>query len=102
MSESKHTPGPWNIGEDGDVFGFENSTCVAKVCGAPENIPEALANARLIAAAPTLLAVCKAWEKYDSESFDKHPCPDSVMRQVYLKEARKLTEAAIALAEKER
>jgi hypothetical protein len=65
------------------------------------NSNEAEKLAHLFAAAPALLEACKAWEKYDSKSFDKHPYPDSVMRKVYLKEARKLTEVAIALAEKE-
>ncbi|MHA1146452.1 MAG: hypothetical protein ACTSRW_17070 [Candidatus Helarchaeota archaeon] len=69
-----------------------------------ERIAEVLnqneANARLIAAAPELLDALKAWQKYDSESGDKHPCPDYALRIVYREDARKLTEAAIAQAEK--
>lgn len=52
---SKHTAGPWNVGEEGDVYA-EQSACIATVCGAPEGITEAGANARLIAAVPELLA----------------------------------------------
>ena len=48
-----------------------------------------------------LLDALKAWQKYDTEAADKHPCPDYTLRLAYRNEARKLTEAAIAQAEKE-
>ena len=38
----------------------------------------------------------KAWQKYDSEMADKHPCPDYTLRTAYRNEARRLTEAAQA------
>lgn len=47
---------------------------------------------KLNEAASALLAACKAWDKFDSESADKHPCPDYVMRLIYRNKARKLTE----------
>jgi len=52
---ARHTPGPWTIGEDGDVFA-DDCACVAMICGAADGIIEAQANAHLIAAAPELLA----------------------------------------------
>jgi hypothetical protein len=48
-----------------------------------------------------LLEACKAWQKYDSEMADKHPCPDYTLRTAYRNEARKLTDIAVKLAEKE-
>ena len=48
-----------------------------------------------------MLAALRAWQKYDTESADKHPCPDYTLRTAYRAEARKLTEAAIELAKKE-
>lgn len=74
---SKHTPGPWRIGHQTDYGVFNPSVIqtgedvgIATVYGIPlhvkldevENDPkcaEGLANARLIAAAPDLLAACK-------------------------------------------
>ncbi len=45
--KAQHSPLPWNIGEDYDVFSA-NTDCVARVCGAPEGIKGDKANARLI------------------------------------------------------
>lgn len=80
MSEAKHTPGPWNILKvvGGGVkpthlvyinIGPNERTCAVSVYGdlnqsgenAKRTIPEAecRANARLIAAAPELLAACR-------------------------------------------
>ncbi len=46
-NKAQHSPLPWNIGEDNDVFSA-NTDCVARVCGAPEGIKGDLANAKLI------------------------------------------------------
>ena len=65
---TKHTPGPWIVDRgttsQGDLFihvadeSVRGWTCVASVHG---EIPEgAVGNARLIAAAPDLLAACEA------------------------------------------
>lgn len=76
MSESKHTPGPWKIG-NGDIFAEGNRAsdfddiviCAigqagyfrSSVCSiVPHHRPEGKANARLIAAAPAMLAALKA------------------------------------------
>ena len=71
---SKHTPGPWEIEEYldfGDEYwygGNQGFTIHAgpAVLGSTNkgDIPKAQANARLIAAAPELLAALKAAKKY--------------------------------------
>lgn len=76
MSETKHTPGPWRVrtlaDDDGeitdcfvaaaDVNGFPYD---AQILGDDEyrgDVGRMLADARLIAAAPTLLAACEEAE----------------------------------------
>ena len=73
--EAKHTPGPWKLNTDGDT-GMNDSGCildsvghviVTDIYGTYKNgrtTGEAEANARLIAAAPDLLAACEAAKKY--------------------------------------
>jgi dissimilatory sulfite reductase (desulfoviridin) alpha/beta subunit len=58
--EQKHTPGPWEIttGAQADPCSIEAADCtIANLKSARGN---ALANARLIAAAPELLEACKS------------------------------------------
>lgn len=56
---SKHTPGPWRVGTYGDRLAiYADGIYVAVVYSPPDDvafIPEATANARLIAAAPDML-----------------------------------------------
>ena len=55
--DTKHTPGPWSA-QGCSVFSQEpQSSCV---CTSMPGLPEGEANARLIAAAPALLAACEA------------------------------------------
>jgi hypothetical protein len=58
----KHTPGPWKVaGPIGKGIWITDETCnnqIAVVYGENQT-PEAEANARLIAAAPELLAACQ-------------------------------------------
>lgn len=59
---AKHTPGPWTI-RDGSFIDGPGFTCLANVRAA--HVPsefEAIANARLIVAAPDMLAELKADE----------------------------------------
>lgn len=54
---SKHTPGPWRIGDAGyTVFGPPNGNPSPETVAATTHKK----NARLIAAAPELLAACEA------------------------------------------
>jgi hypothetical protein len=50
--EAKHTPGPWGLGDGDEVYSVPGYKSVAMVCLHSEG----KANARLIAAAPELLA----------------------------------------------
>lgn len=68
----KHTPGPWSVYEadDGDwhvVAGDDGELEIAGFVDGGE------ANARLIAAAPDLLAIARAWLKLHS---GKHTAED--------------------------
>ena len=59
MPEAKHTPGPWtNRSRKDEVRQVESAEWIADVGG--RNIHERIANARLIAAAPGLLAALQA------------------------------------------
>lgn len=61
MSETQHTQGIWEIGEDGDIFC--EGACIAKICGAPDGIKEAKANAAFIVLACNEHAKLKADRK---------------------------------------
>lgn len=55
--EQKHTPGPWLVGT---LTGYVNQIQIEPAIGCAYGAGEEVAaNARLIAAAPELLAVCK-------------------------------------------
>jgi hypothetical protein len=70
---SKHTPGPWNIYEGGNQWGFyigtkdldyENGAVLVgrvqtKKGSGPKSYEEAVANSHLMAAAPDLLNICQ-------------------------------------------
>jgi hypothetical protein len=66
MSEAKHTPGPWSVGHPDDngqpvvtSAYFEIATCWHHCVASVEK--QAHANARLMAAAPDMLSVVKAF-----------------------------------------
>jgi hypothetical protein len=71
VSKSKHTPGPWSIGQSGSKIVNPRSTFTAihsggaSVCLVVEGNGRAGDNSRLIAAAPDLLAACKAMAAID-------------------------------------
>ncbi len=81
---SVHTPEPWELGyEDiNDLVHIrKHDTDIALVCswaqGSKNDVAEAEANARLIAAAPDLLAACKALVKAiaDYQAAEGDACP---------------------------
>lgn len=76
MSETKHTPGPWSVYPPTKcVIGPEPERIL--VAEASHHRPEADANARLIAAAPDLLAACERLLAL-VERFDRwHPSGDA-------------------------
>ena len=55
-TQSKHTPGPWFATKGRDVMAGDRVICTAYVPNDSGDRDEAQANARLIAAAPALLA----------------------------------------------
>ena len=91
-----HTPGPWHVCGDMIRSTVSNAAMrsVAKVyVSQMHGKPEAAANARLIAAAPDLLAACRAIEPHIASN---HPVTDN--EHPYLTAVRQLR-AAIDRAE---
>lgn len=84
---SRHTPGPWQVSRNNagaiplhfqppEVIGRNGQCCVASQMG---NGPEAEANARLIAAAPELLAACEAMlDKFQHDTLEGEAGWDAV------------------------
>jgi hypothetical protein len=67
MSDAKHTPGPWYWAGLGDLRGagdLEVGDCLDRLSDKDE-VPRFAADARLIAAAPDLLAACEAIDALD-------------------------------------
>ena len=70
----EHTQGKWHVGQgngEGSIFADNGrmrleaeGTCLYPICKVIDFNGEAKANARLIAAAPELLAMCKLAAKY--------------------------------------
>lgn len=62
--DSKHTPGPWiaTDGPDPEVITPDGTTICSQVCSGADDEPDndGRTNARLISAAPDLLAACEA------------------------------------------
>jgi hypothetical protein len=71
MSNTKHTPGPWRVNEtdytnaygiECEVNGIQHTVCTDQFCYPnfkKDRDPEKLANAKLIASAPSLLEALK-------------------------------------------
>ena len=91
MAESKHTAGPWRTFNGTDVYPDDNDTeatrhiadcSMAGVIGGDEQ----LANARLVAAAPDLLAACQAvldeFPAFDGKRIEsiKRICRDAISK----------------------
>ena len=58
MNETRHTRGPWHVGE-GRLVGGPDRLFVADCSTSDRPAEEQVANMRLVAAAPELLAACK-------------------------------------------
>jgi hypothetical protein len=91
MPEAKHTPGPWFLfGNPAHCVGGphpQNDTAGVAMCGMRLRTPEeGEANARLIAAAPDLLAACEEFEAYHQHgSLDQFPALCSQIRAAIAK-----------------
>jgi hypothetical protein len=101
-----HTPGPWNVehpyGEPGVYVAGPNTGLIAKLCAPDSHLfnadkPVSIdANARLIAAAPELLAALGSIETFAADYETDSP----VQRGLKLKGIVTLARAAIAKATK--
>jgi hypothetical protein len=99
MSESKHAKGPWTVGAEFDgehgqfsILDGDGSECATVTAWIGKHRPEAEANARLVAAAPELLASLILLR--DADDMGK---PDG--HNFMGPELRAATDAAIAKAE---
>lgn len=87
MAKQQHTPGPWTIRHGTNIFGVrrdvghEGSIATTATHGSNQVDcgPESEANARVIAAAPSLLAACRMAEKC---LIDLAPYPSEVTEAV--------------------
>lgn len=103
MTQAKHTPGPWHTGvrtayAGRDVYG-PLGELVAVADSALSDMATAQANARLIAAAPSMLSTLQGWLdtlKTVEQGTAWRDLPESVRSAVGLQKC--LTEAAIAKA----
>lgn len=81
MGEARHTPGPWREKDDGTIVDSDGNGVVHQMLGRLVNgshidgRPEVAANRRLVAAAPELLASCKALVTALREYTDGHETP---------------------------
>lgn len=107
MPQSKHTPGPWciesvfsealhDIALDYNIPGCGSPILIATVFDADEDSTitkeQANANARLIAAAPELLAACEAWD----QGFSEWEGFDQERFLLWVNKNREMARAAIA------
>lgn len=88
---SKHTPGPWTHEGQGDITGIEDNGFgrgPVDVCSVYLRTVEGRheANARLIAAAPDLLAALNTWlAQYSAEEYED--CPEVVQTRAAIAKA---------------
>lgn len=82
---SKHTPGPWWLDDDGFVAsgsGDTYATVADPHCG-DRDIDERESNARLIAAAPELLAALQSVMTWWAESVPPNGADDDMPPQIF-------------------
>ena len=79
MENAKHTPGPWDTGEDGWIVESAKGWAVshAVVFRGKHGEGEDFANARLIAAAPDLLAALEELTRTAASLVDYHDDPET-------------------------
>jgi len=89
----KHTPGPWKIKFDFNVFQLKTGRLVASCGGHSSNVNpqeihyENLANTRLVAAAPDLYFACRAalLTLEDDDNYYKYKDVVNTLRQAIAK-----------------
>jgi hypothetical protein len=103
--QARHTPGPWTVHADsyaGDhpnhasrfvgTQDFDEDASVGQIVAKLTDSPEIVANARLIAASPDLLAACEAFLREHDDTYDGGPISSGHVAAV------ELARAAIAKA----
>ena len=105
MSEAKHTPGPWRIGESqivrADYSKGPREECTIAVCGG-DSFDTRLrcdANTRLISAAPEMLKALKAGLSFVTHAADMQDWCGCEQCRVEWYELQKTFETAIVKAE---
>lgn len=73
---AKHTPGPWRATPYSSIVGIAISSPASVVAGVRGDQVTAEANARLIAAAPNLLALAHQYASECGECAGTRICPD--------------------------
>jgi hypothetical protein len=96
-----HTPGPWEMRADGCVHRAGHKWGLVKIISpwreeAWDGDPEAIANARLIAAAPEMLAALKQIEAFGSQELQTRNVKFTIAQKIAALNAAR---AAIAKAE---
>ena len=83
MSGAKHTPGPWRVDPDfpSDVQTADGLREICNPSPSDATDEELLANARLIAAAPDMLAVLKRLDRKGGLGLDVHEWIGAVIAQ---------------------
>ena len=79
---SNHTPGPWNVGPELEIFYEPNGCPITRplsITSMDGRTDEDLANARLIAAAPDLLAALESMVLY----YGCGPAEDDASEKLY-------------------
>ena len=96
MAEAKHTPGPYNVGEDNDIFAYTGSSCIAQIVGGPEGNRDAVKTAEFIVRACNshneLVGVLEYAEKAFADTAKRNGCCDYAMAH----DARTMIKAALA------
>ena len=96
-----HTPGPWKVKNIGSECYVEGATFVCDMqmsdCDGQGDREMALANARLIAAAPDLLEACKKYQQAIALLYELNPSIEITLGSgLALKQAEETGQAAIA------
>lgn len=93
-AQGKHTPGPWEVRhDDAEKVEANDGEGVAVMSGGHRGTVERAANARLIAAAPELLAALRIIAEWDPAASPNEPGGMSIM------DAIDIAQAAIRKAE---
>ncbi len=81
MTNTQHTQGPWDVTPNGSAIYDERGVIICHLKTEVDYLPEAQANARLIASAPALL---EALQKIAGVTLWGESMPATALRQEYI------------------